>query len=61
MWNFRKHAVSIACNRSFGVRSKQFSEKVSLNIHHTIAGRRRFYKNVGVDEEEDTGLVCFNT
>ena len=55
MWSIRRHAVKSLCNRSLPAATRQFSDKVSLNIHHTIAGRRRFYDHVGVEEIANTG------
>jgi hypothetical protein len=63
MWSIRKRVVSTMCTRTFGagVPRRNFSDKVSLNIHHTIAGRRRFYETVGVEEIGDTGTVSRHT
>lgn len=53
MW--RRYSRSILM-RGFDVKTtRRFSDKISLNIHQSIAGRRRFYKEVDVDEIESTG------
>jgi hypothetical protein len=66
MWSVRHRVVNAARSKispnaggavSGSVIGRYFSEKVSLNLHHTIAGRRRFYKHVGVEEINDTGRV----
>ena len=60
MWGVRRHLTALLCKQSACVRigaRRANSDKVSLNIHQTIAGRRRFYKHVGVEEEENSGMV----
>lgn len=60
MWGVGRSPASQLCRMtSFRqvVVKRSLSEKVSLNLHHTIAGRRRFYKHVGVERVEDTDMV----